>query len=375
MILLVFLVGWVGIYLVSRVIPLARYGVEVTPLYLLYRTKRLNNFLRATADKWRRFWRVYADVGVLAAVFEMAIVFYYLINNLLRFVYAPQQAEPIVPFLPGVTISLRWVPYILVAIGLALTTHELAHGVIAYLEQIPVKSSGLVLAPITFGGFVEPDEEVFEQSEPRSKLRVLAAGSMTNMLGGLLAMLLILAIFSPASGVLVLSVSDGYPAHEAGIRPWNVITSINGTRVTNLLDFIIVMDGVTPGAYLAITTVRDSYLVETVSSPDNASRAIIGLPAGGYVSYVPMRIGESYSQVAYHLNLTLNWMSTLMISLAIFNMLPLFPFDGERYLYTLLQLKLKRGLKTVRIVLNVFSISLIALNIGLTFIRYGLTPI
>jgi membrane-associated protease RseP (regulator of RpoE activity) len=357
MILLVFLVGWVGIYLVSRVIPLARYGVEVTPLYLLYRTKRLNNFLRATADKWRRFWRVYADVGVLAAVFEMAIVFYYLINNLLRFVYAPQQAEPIVPFLPGVTISLR------------------AHGVIAYLEQIPVKSSGLVLAPITFGGFVEPDEEVFEQSEPRSKLRVLAAGSMTNMLGGLLAMLLILAIFSPASGVLVLSVSDGYPAHEAGIRPWNVITSINGTRVTNLLDFIIVMDGVTPGAYLAITTVRDSYLVETVSSPDNASRAIIGLPTGGYVSYVPMRIGESYSQVAYHLNLTLNWMSTLMISLAIFNMLPLFPFDGERYLYTLLQLKLKRGLKTVRIVLNVFSISLIALNIGLTFIRYGLTPI
>lgn len=375
MILLIFLAGWVGIYLVSRVVPLARYGIEVTPLYLLYRTERLNNFLRATANKGHRFWRVYADVGVLAAVFEMALIFYYLINNLFRFIYAPQQAEPIVPFLPGVTISLRWVPYILLAIGLALTTHELAHGVIAYLEQIPVKSSGLVLAPITFGGFVEPDEEVFEQSEPRSKLRVLAAGSMTNMLGGLLTLLLILAVFTPASGVLVLSVSEGYPAHEAGIRPWDVITSINGTQVSNLLEFVVVMDGVTPGARLAITTVRDSYVVETVPSPDNASRAIIGLPAGGYVSYVSMRIGASYSQVAYHLNLTLNWMSTLMISLAIFNMLPLFPFDGERYLYTLLQLRLKKGLKAVRTVINVFSVSLIALNIGLTFIRYGLTPI
>jgi Zn-dependent protease len=64
-----------------------------------------------------------------------------------------------------------------------------------------------------------------------------------------------------------------------------------------------------------------------------------------------------------------------MISLAIFNMLPLFPFDGERYLYTLLQLRLKKGLKAVRTVINVFSVSLIALNIGLTFIRYGLTPI
>lgn len=375
MILLVFLAGWVVIYLVSRVVSLARHGVEVTPLYLLYRTERLNNFLRATADKGRRFWRVYADVGVLAAVFEMALVFYYLINNLLRFVYAPQQAEPIVPFLPGVTISLRWVPYILLAVGLALTTHELAHGVIAYLEQIPVKSSGLVLAPITFGGFVEPDEEAFEQSEPRSKLRVLAAGSLTNMLGGLLTLLLLLAIFTPAAGVLVLSVSDGYPAHDAGIRPWDVITSINGTRVANLLEFVVVMDGVTPGAHLVITTIRDSHLVETVPSPDNASRAIIGLPAGGYVSYVPMRIGASYTQVAYHLNLTLNWMSTLMISLAIFNMLPLYPFDGERYLYTLLQMRLKRGLKMVRTGFNVFSISLIALNIGLTFIRYGLTPI
>jgi len=64
-----------------------------------------------------------------------------------------------------------------------------------------------------------------------------------------------------------------------------------------------------------------------------------------------------------------------MINLAIFNMLPLFPFDGEAYIYSILKAKLKRGLKSCRIAVNVLALFLLVSNIALTLIRYGLTPI
>jgi hypothetical protein len=372
-ILLFLMIGWVLLYLVSQYLPVEKYNIEVAPLYLTYKTQRLNNFLQNTASKHPQFWRVASNIGVVTAVGEIILAIYILGNNLFNFLFVPQQAQAIFPLLPGITISLRWFPYLLIAIGLAITVHEISHGVVASLEKIAVKSAGIILAPITFGGFVEPDEEVFLKSRPLSKLRLLASGSLANLVFGLIVTLIATSIFIPNSGILIMNVDEEGAAYSAGIRPWDVLVMINNTQINNLADLTQVMKDVQPGDFLIVDTTAETYLLTTIPSPTNTSRGIMGI--SNLVDYFALRIGEVSPEFTYHFNLTLYWISLLMINLAVFNMLPLFPLDGEAYLSSIIQEKTQKYHKPIRYFINGASLSLLASNIALTLVTYGLTPI
>ena len=372
-ILLFLIIGWVLLYLVSQYLPVEKYNIEVAPLYLTYKTQRLNNFLQNTASKHPQFWRVASNIGVVTAVGEIILAIYILGNNLFNFLFVPQQAQAIFPLLPGITISLRWFPYLLIAIGLAITVHEISHGVVASLEKIAVKSAGIILAPITFGGFVEPDEEVFLKSRPLSKLRLLASGSLANLVFGLIVTLIATSIFIPNSGILIMNVDEEGAAYSAGIRPWDVLVMINNTQINNLADLTQVMKDVQPGDFLIVDTTAETYLLTTIPSPTNTSRGIMGI--SNLVDYFALRIGEVSPEFTYHFNLTLYWISLLMINLAVFNMLPLFPLDGEAYLSSIIQEKTQKYHKPLRYFINGASLSLLASNIALTLVTYGLTPI
>jgi hypothetical protein len=56
-------------------------------------------------------------------------------------------------------------------------------------------------------------------------------------------------------------------------------------------------------------------------------------------------------------------------------MLPLFPLDGEAYLFSIIQEKTQKYNKPIRYIINGASLSLLALNIALTLVTYGITPI
>ncbi|MDQ1279029.1 MAG: hypothetical protein QG670_289 [Thermoproteota archaeon] len=350
-----------------------KYGVEVNPLYLMYRTKRLNSFLERTANKNQRFWRWISNIGIVVAVGEIGVAGYTLISNLFNFAYIPQQAQPVFPIIPGVTIGIRWLPYLLLAIGIALTTHELGHGIIAYLEKIPVKSSGIVVAPITFGGFVEPDEEVFNKARLISRLRVLSIGSLTNLSFGFLSLVLIMGLFLPSSGVLIGNLTDGGPAYSAGIKTYDVIKAINGTAINSVYDLSLFMMGTTPGNHLKIETSSGVWDIVTEVNPSNLSRGFIGVE--DLSNYYPLRLGEFSSFFSYNIYMFFNWSAFLMVNLAIFNMLPLFPLDGEAYVYSILREKVKKGLTPIRIFINSFCLGLIGLNMILTFLIYGFIQI
>jgi membrane-associated protease RseP (regulator of RpoE activity) len=60
---------------------------------------------------------------------------------------------------------------------------------------------------------------------------------------------------------------------------------------------------------------------------------------------------------------------------AIFNMLPLYPFDGERVLYYPLERLVKKRKKELRISLSAFTLGLFALNVVISLWRYGLFSI
>ena len=132
------------------------------------------------------------------------------------------------------------------------------------------------------------------------------------------------------------------------------------------------MVAIGPGISLTFETSSGARTIVTSAAPENESRGIIGVR--DFLTYYSMRLGEVNPQLSYHLYTTLSWTSMLMINLAIFNMLPLYPFDGEACIYSILKEKLKRGLRVSRIAINGLSLFLLVSNIGLTFIRYGLTP-
>jgi hypothetical protein len=372
-ILILLLVAWAIIYVVSRVLPLEKYRVEVTPLYLTVKTERLNRFLRETAAKYPRIWEVASNVGVAVAVGEVLLALYILGSNLINFLFAPQQAQAVFPLLPGITVSFQWFPYLLLAIGLAITIHELAHGVVASREGIAITSAGIVLAPITFGGFVEPDEDAFEQAGLPSKLRFLAAGSLSNLIVGVIVTLIATGLFVPGSGVLVMAVVEDGPAAAAGMTPWDVIYAINSTAIADLGDLGVVMVRVQPNDLLVVETSGGLRTFRAGVSATNASQGVMGVSS--LISYLALRVGETSPQATYHLNLTFYWLSLIMINLAIFNMLPLYPLDGEAYVYAVLKTRVTTNLKAVRVAVNGVSLALLVLNMALTFVNYGLTPI
>jgi membrane-associated protease RseP (regulator of RpoE activity) len=374
LILITLLVGWVIIYLLSLILPFKQYGIEANPLYLLYKTKRFNNLLLKLAAKHQRFWRTFATVGIVVAVGEMTLAIYFLTSNLQRFLYTPQAATPIVPMLPGVTINLRWVPYILIAIGITATTHEMAHGILAYLEHIPVKSSGLFMLPIAFGAFVELDDDIFKNARLISKLRILVVGSLTNLITGLLVTVLLLGLFSASSsGILVMAVSANGPADVAGIQPWDVIYRIDGIETRNLSELVAFLRTLKPNVSITVETSTEVRLVITDVSSYNSSRGRIGLQE--YSDYYPLQIGEIHPQLSYHFLMLLNWISLILINMAIFNMLPLYPFDGEACISSILKEKLGKTATSIRIAINLLSVFLLSSNIVLTFLKYGLTPL
>ena len=177
---------WLLFCLAYVVFDLRRYGFEANPLFAIYRSRRLNAFLDRMGRRSPRLWRVVGNVGVAAYLGQVAFMTYLLFMNLYRFAYRPEQASPVMPLIPGVTISLESLPWFFAAAGFVILIHELSHGVQCVVEGVPIRSSALLFAVVTFGGAVEPDEEAMEAASTMSKMRIYAAGSLSNLATGLL---------------------------------------------------------------------------------------------------------------------------------------------------------------------------------------------
>ena len=190
--------AWMAFYVAAKRLRLEERGWDVQPFYALYKSTRLNELIGRIGG-WRpSAWRVLGNVGVAASVGQASFITFILARNLWSFVFKPEQASPVQPLIPGVTISVGSLPWFLLAAGVVILTHELGHGLMCVVEGIPVKSAAVMFAVVTFGGAVEPDEEGMEGASTMSKMRVFAIGSMINLLTGLL----IIPVFIVLGGAL-----------------------------------------------------------------------------------------------------------------------------------------------------------------------------
>jgi membrane-associated protease RseP (regulator of RpoE activity) len=259
--------------------------------------------------------------------------------------------------IPGVNefIPLTWGA---IALLVTLVVHEFSHAILCRVEDIRVKSMGILLAVVPIGGFAEPDEEelfgkqeeeldddndpfgdkrlgiVIDKREEERKViktdekiatrtqraRILAAGVMANFVVAFLAFALlfgpVLGSLSPLGDTMVVEVSEDSIAYQSGIREDMVITQLDDTKISNVNEMLDYLDGLETGtsvtAYAATDRVVSSYELEIVNTDiepegiliqsiveDNPAEAA-GMEAGTHILYIdgnPIYTYSDFSEV------------------------------------------------------------------------------
>jgi len=132
--------------------------------------------------------------------------------------------------LPGIN------PYIPVFLGIfslaiAISVHELSHGIVMEREGLGVSEVGLILVLLPLGAYVEPREKV-EETHPLVAEKVFSAGPGSNLALAALAVsaLLIMSagIAPTANGLLITAVAKGSELDVQGVKPGVVVLSVDG---------------------------------------------------------------------------------------------------------------------------------------------------
>ena len=376
----VYAVVWVIICVAWWAFRAERFGITGPPYYLVYRTARLNELIRRISA-WRpMFWRTIWDLGIVTGVGSMVFIFYKLASNLLNLFVGSRQAvsvQPIIP-VPGVFVTFQTFPFLVLGLSICLISHELSHGIASLAERVPLKSTGAFFGHVILGGFVEPDEEKLNQAKPSTRLRVFAAGSYTNLMLGVLCIVLLAnftATITPfynivPSGITITSIAPNLPAQAAGLQAGDTLTAINGTTVSTISDLRQFMGRVTPGQIVELQTQRGTFSVRTAVDPTNSSHALIGVNLSENTNYVP-KISFLSSDLPDTIFRAEYWASIVLTSVAVINMLPMFPFDGDKFLETALNMLGVGGIKQIRTVANGAAYAILLMNVMLSLLRFG----
>jgi len=350
----------------------------VGPL-LMWRTVRGRALIDRLA-KPTRFWRIFGDVSIGIVGATMLATTYLLVWQA-TLVTSPAVREnapsPLLLLgIPGVNPLIPlW--YGILGLAIAIVLHEFAHGILARVAKIRIRSIGAIFAVVPIGAFVEPDEDEMRALPRRQRVRLFAVGPATNVLLAVLFAFLFSTVMmtnvSPIhAGAGIVGFTPDSPAQAAGMEAYTIITEVNGTVINTYADFrdavamvqanvtipIVAFDGqgyttynVTPvwdasagrpilGVY-ALDTTTDYY--HPLSNPDR-----FGGIAGAVAVYVylpftaRMPIQEPFSNfytitgplaalppaVFWVIANILYWIFWLSIMLGATNSLPAVPLDG-----------------------------------------------
>ena len=380
--------AWVVIVLVAKGLKLEKRGFEIKAYSLTYKNYGVQSVLTKMLGRTRRGIRVFADVSVIAGFLMMGFAFWFLLNNISKFFVQPSEFSELTVLIPGVTLtSSASITYFLLSIPIVLVIHEGAHGIVATLEKIKIKTGGFAIFIALFAGFVEPDEEEFNKAKKISKLRVIGAGATSNVifsfaLGALLLTNPIFAIVVPEpilgwmyeepDGVLVLSIIEGSGAEKAGLKPNDIIFAINGIDVRTPLDFQ--KAEVKPGQTVNVSVLRNGQELEfpvlVMPSEDEPERGLIGIMRDNSFAYKPIYNFIEWNNPSVSMFLLWLWMISFFIG--IINMLPLPILDGGKFIHSILYKKLSdRSVNGLMWGIYAFTFAWFGLNIALSYIKSG----
>jgi len=381
------LIAWVVILIAAKSLKLEKHGFELKAYSLTYKNTQVQSVLSKILTRTRRGIRVFADVSVVAGFLMMGFAFWFLLNNLSNFFVEPTEFAELTVLIPGVTLtSAPAIAFFLLCIPIVLVIHEGAHGIVASLEKIKIKTGGFVVFIALFAGFVEPDEEEFDKAKKISKLRVIGAGATANVifafaLGALLLTNPIFALVLPEplvewfydapDGVLVISIIPDSGAEKAGLQSGDLITAINGVIIITPLDFQKI--DLKPGETVTVTVQRNGQQlqlpVEIMPSPDDPNRGLVGIMRDNALSYKPV---YNFIEWDPQVSMFLLWLWMISFFIGIINMLPLPILDGGKFIYTIIEKKAsEKKINGIMWAIYAFTFVLFGLNIALSYVKSG----
>ncbi|BBD73973.1 S2P metalloprotease [Sulfodiicoccus acidiphilus] len=321
---LAFVSAWGLLYAIwrARRLSLERKGLQIYPFLIIWK--------KASRDQWfpgfsrGKGYRAFETISIGLAVLSMTLGIYLILYTLFELsVLRPQaQVVKLEPIIPGVTVSLNQVPYLLVALVLSISLHELMHALSSTSQGIKVKNGGLILLAIFPGAFVEPDQDDFSSKPLASKLKVISAGIAINLvLAAISLALLSMAVSMFSHGVLIVRVVGGSPAQYAGLKSGDVIVKVNGTAINSPTQLGKLTSS---GLPLILTVIENGHISSIAVTPENGK---IGVYITDY--FAPSIAGPIVD--------LLDWLFIVNFSLTMFNGAPLIITDGGKLLTELLR--------------------------------------
>jgi len=371
---------------IAKSLKLEKHGFTIKAYSLTYKNTQVQSVLSKMLTRTKRGIRVFADVSVIAGFLMMGFAFWFLLSNISNFFVEPTEFAELTVLIPGVTLtSASAILYFLLSIPIVLVIHEGAHGIVATLEKIKIKTGGFAIFIALFAGFVEPDEKEFDDARKISKLRVIGAGATSNVifafaLGAILLTNPLFALILPEpflewfydapDGVGIISIIEGSGAEKAGLQKNDVITGIDGIAIITPMDFQ--KADLKPGDTVTVTVQRGGQLlqlpVEIMPSPDDPDKGLVGIMRDS-AFYKPV---YNFIEWDPQVSMFLLWLWMISFFIGIINMLPLPILDGGKFIYTIIEKKASER-KINAIMFSIYGITFVifGLNIALSYMKSG----
>jgi membrane-associated protease RseP (regulator of RpoE activity) len=370
-----------------------KYEIKLWGPVLLLRTKKGIKLLKKISNK-RRFWKAYGSFAVVFCFIAMILMTFVVIFNIWAIAGLPTEQRASLPgpeialVLPGINpiLPIEYIGFIIVAFVVAIIVHEFSHAILNFVGKLKVKSMGILYFIVPIGAFVEPDEEELKKTETGKRMRVYAAGPLSNFVVAFITLLLFSFVFmsavQPVDGAHIFYIIEDTPAEEIGLSPGIVITSLNDTEIKNITDFSNVIENTSPNQAVNISYydkgatydmkvnltslydysdneshINDSFLgvgfipyrydvsyLKNPFSSDNFPDSFLilyALPILGYLAgYNPIAapftnsyeitgvMGGISQDLFWNIVNMLYWIFWLNLAVGLFNVLPMIPLDG-----------------------------------------------
>lgn len=312
----------------------------------LYRTKIGIDTIHKTGKKYSELIKIIGYIGIGIGFIGMIAISATLIQSLWTLFTVPTAPPAITPIIPGVKIpgSPIFVPlfYGIIALFIVVVVHEFSHGIVAAAHGIKIKHTGIFFLGPLIGAFVEPDEKEIKKQKDTVQYSIFAAGPFSNMILGLVAILMIGYVFSPVQGLISNNLGVGFtdvqnntPAKQYGLHSNMTIISVDGTKIENTNDFEDFLSSVKPNQTIMITTdKKEDFNVTLTTHPDNPKKGYIGVIDVHTVTKLKydnvfFKITDTTLAVIMKL---LFWVYLLSFGIGLANLLPIGPVDGGRML-------------------------------------------
>ena len=158
------------------------------------------------------------------------------------------------PIIPGINLPLVEG---IAALAVVLIVHEGMHGIVARMNNFPLKSAGLVFFGfLPFGAFVDINEKKMFKGKKEAQSAVFVAGTTANFFTSLLLVLLLFAFSAGTSPFRV----DGVYIEDGALPHGALLQSINNTPI-----YVIMGANLSANTTYSLQTSKGEYFLATGS--------------------------------------------------------------------------------------------------------------